>query len=932
MNQSTRPPRTQTTSRPDEPRLARNRPPYTITAEAVADGLGVQPALGLSHQEAAARLEQDGPNVLNVQPPPTLLVLVARQFKSAIVLLLVVAAIISLLAGDAKDAIAIIAILILNAIIGAYQEARAENALASLREMTPARARCRRGGATVDLLARELVRGDTVLIRSGDIVPADGRLVSIVSLSVDESSLTGESVAVEKDPAVLAEPDALPGDRLNMVFQGTAVTAGHGEMVVTATAMQTEMGQIAASLAESAPPQTPLERQVAWLTRFLSILAVGAAGAVFALGLVRGDPLEQLFLVALSLAVAAVPEGLPAVVTIVLALGVQRMARRHAIVRRLASVEALGSATVICTDKTGTLTLGEMRVTAVVVGDRQVDVSGSRLSADGAPVSTEQVDGLTDLVTAAVLCNNAQDGSESAGDPTERALVHLATDLAVDLPALGAAAPRAFEIPFDSVRKRMTTIHNGHNGASNGVAASMLPEATEPASCIAFTKGAPDMVLPLCTRWLTATGEQPLSEADHAAIRDRLEALAGQGLRMLAVARRAVSADTAPTPSDGFAEQVESDLTLLGLLGLMDPLRTEVQAALADAHAAGIRTIMITGDHPITALAIGKQLGLGDGRVLTGLELQQLDADGLERIAGDLAICARVAPQQKVEIVRALQATGEVVGMTGDGSNDAPALRLADIGVAMGIRGTAVSKEAAAIVLTDDNYATIVSAIEEGRTIYANLRKTILYLVSGNVGEVLTILLAMLFGLPLPFQAIQILWINLVTDALPAIGLAMEPAESGVMRRPPRARGESFLPGWIMPLIGVPSVLLAAVSLLAFVVTLARYPGDLAIAQSTALLTLISAHLLMGWSQRSTLGVSLTLPFRSNPILLLAIVMGIGSLLPILYTGIGRDWFHTAAIDLDGWLLAMALAPVPLLGAELVKLVVRRRHVPPNTR
>jgi P-type Ca2+ transporter type 2C len=879
-------------------------------AEVLAD-LDVKPDSGLSEQTAHERRERDGPNLIQVARPPTLLTLFARQFMSAIVLLLVAAAVISLVAGDAKDAIVILAILIVNALIGAFQEGKAESALTALRDMTPAHARCRRDGTVRDLLAQDLVRGDIVLLRAGDIVPADGRLIEAVSLAVDESSLTGESVPVDKRPSDVCDPAAVPGDRFNMGFQGTAVTAGHGEMAVTGIGMGTEMGQIAASLATTAPPQTPLERQVASLTRFLTFLAVGAAGAVFVLGELRGEPLQEMFLVALSLAVAAVPEGLPAVVTIVLALGVQRMARRHAIVRRLAAVEALGSSTVICTDKTGTLTLGEMRVSTVVVGDRVLDMTDLGLLHESQPVEVGGVPGLHDLIAAGVLCNNAQLGAAAIGDPTERALLHLAHDLGIDGSELAADCLREGEFPFDSERKRMTTVHRGPEGV------------------VAYVKGAPDMVLPLCSRWVTSDGVQMLDADDRARIQARLDALASTGLRMLALGCRTPVGDSAYEDGAGSTERAadlfETDLTLLGMVGLLDPPRPEVPAALAAAHAAGIRTIMVTGDHPITALAIGQRLGLGDGHVLTGVDLQQLDDAALTRAARDLSICARVAPKQKVDIVRALQADGEVVGMTGDGSNDAPALRLADIGVAMGQRGTAVAKEAAAIILADDNFATIVAAIEEGRVIYANLRKTILYLVSGNFGEVLTILLAMLAGLPLPFQAIQILWINLVTDALPAIGLAMEPAEPGAMDRPPRPRGESFLPRWIMPLIGVPGVLLAASSLLAFGIMLGRDPGDLATAQTTAFVTLILGHLGIGWSQRTTLASSLSLPFWTNPVLLASIALGVGSLLLLVYTEIGRSLFHTAPLSIECWMLALLLAPLPLLGAELTKLVIRRR-------
>ena len=658
---------------------------------------------------------------------------------------------------------------------------------------------------------------------------------------------------------------------------------------------------------ESAPRATPLERQITWLTRVLSLLAVGAAGAVFVLGLLRGEPVGDMFLVAVSLAVAAVPEGLPAVVTIVLALGVQRMARRHAIVRRLAAVEALGAASVICTDKTGTLTLGEMRVSAVLVGDCELELTERGVQAAGESVAVESVPGLVDLAVAAVLCNNARLDAGLAGDPTERALLYFGQTLDVRPSILEDAWVRVSEIPFDSARKRMATVSRG------------------PAGHVAHVKGAPDIVVPRCSRWVAAEGVQPLVDEDLERLHGQVDMLAARGLRMLALACRDVHPDSLESCwSEAGTEALEDDLTLLGLVGIADPPRPEVPAALAAAHAAGIRTVMVTGDHPITARSIGERLGLGDGAVLTGLDLQHLDDADLAEATRDVSVFARVAPQQKVDIVRAFQSSGDVVGMTGDGANDAPALRLADIGVAMGQRGTAVAKEAADIVLADDNYASIVAAVEEGRTIYANLRKTVLYLVSGNLGEVLTILLAMLAGLPLPLQAIQILWINLVTDALPAIGLAMEPAEPGIMTCPARAPGESFLPRWTAPLLVVPSLALAGVTLFAFVVTLHRFPGDLAVAQTTAFVTLIAAHLAIGWAQRATLASSLRLPLLSNPMLVLSIVLGMGSLLPMLYTELGRSLFHTAPLAVEQWALALLLAPVPLLGAELAKLVLRK--------
>jgi Ca2+-transporting ATPase len=557
-------------------------------------------------------------------------------------------------------------------------------------------------------------------------------------------------------------------------------------------------------------------------------------------------------------------------------------------VRRLASVEALGSATVICTDKTGTLTLGEMRVGTVVAGGRRLELSDGALCEQGRAVRPAGVDGLPELLRAAVLCNNASLGPSPTGDPTERALLHLAATLGIDRQATQAAYARAGEIPFSSDRKRMATLHRA-DGA-----------------LVAYVKGAPDAVLARCTSVFAADGPRQLSQSERARLEHELEELAAGGLRVLALGMRTLAG-----PADalvGRPDEVERDLTLLGMVGLVDPPRPEVSAALAAARAAGIRTIMITGDHPATASAIGHRLGIADGHVVTGAELERLGPRGASDERAVASVYARVAPQQKLEIVRSLQERDEVVAMTGDGANDAPALRLADVGVAMGIRGTPVSKEAADIVLADDHYATIVAAVEEGRAIYGNLRKAVLYLVSGNLGEILVILMAMLVGSPLPLQAVQILWINVLTDALPALGLGMEPPEPGVMTRPPRRPGEPFLPRWTVPLIAVPE------------------PDNLAAAQTAAFVTLVLAHLGIAWAQRATLASSLALPLRSNPMLALSVLVGAGLLLLLLYTGPGRTLFHTYPLDLTAWTIALALTPLPFLGSEAAKALVRRVH------
>lgn len=879
--------------------------PHARSAAEVAAALESDLERGLADAEAKRRLAEVGPNQLSVTSPPGFLQLLLRQFKSFLVAILLVAAVVSLFLCDPQDALVILLVVVVNALIGAFQERRAEQALAALRQMVAPTARVRRDGIEREIPATAVVPGDLVLIRAGDVVPADGRLAAAVALQADESALTGESLPVEKDAGAVLPPDTLIADRTNMLYAGTAITQGHGMMLVTGTGASTELGALARLVSATAPRQTPLEQQVTWLGKVLSVLALAAAAVIFGLGLLRGEGLGQILFVALSLAVAAVPEGLPAVVTIVLALGVQRMARRRAIVRRLAAVEALGAATVICTDKTGTLTLGEMRATVLVLGGERFDVEGGRLRQGGAPRPAEALPALDELLRAAVLCNNSRPEPRPTGDPTEQALLLLARDLGVDPEHERRAWPRLAELPFSSDRKYMATAHRRDSTVT------------------IYVKGAPDIILQQSNHLLEPHGPRPLQPSDLTRIRAQIDALAAQGLRVLALARRSLERIQGPLM---LGPETERYLTLLGLVGLHDPPRPEAAPALARAQAAGIRTVMTTGDHPATALAIARQLGLvdeADQHVMTGSQLATLEPDQLAALVNRVAVFARVTPQQKVDIVRAFQQCDEVVAMTGDGANDAPALRLADIGVAMGRRGTAVAREAADMVLADDNYATIVTAVEEGRAIYANLRRSVLYLLSGNLGEILVILLAIVAGLPLPLQAVQILWINLLTDTLPSVGLGVEPPEPGIMARPPRAPGEPFLPRWTAPLVLVPSVLLAFATLAAFVVALARAPGRLDIAQSAAFATLVLAHLGIAWAQRAELTSALRVPLRSNPSLLGSFLFGVASILLLLYTPVGQQWFHTHPLDLPAWGITLALTPLPFIGVEIAKPIAR---------
>ena len=720
-------------------------------AEAVAAQLAVRPDAGLSSAEAARRAAEQGPNRLPEQPPRPWWRRVLHAFAGDVmVLVLLAAAIVSGIVGDLTDTIVILVIVVLNTAIGLVQEWRAERALAALARIAAPHALVRRDGASVRIDSEALVPGDVVLLEAGHRVPADLRLFEVAQLRVDESTLTGESVTVDKHSRALEGDGAasLPlGDRTNMAFKGTLVTHGRAEGLVVATGAATELGRIATLMGSAVGRSTPLQLRLAAFGRRLSAVVLVICALVFALGVARGEPLLAMLLTAISLAVAAIPEALPAVVTVLLALGARRLVQVQALVRRLPAVETLGSVTVICTDKTGTLT--ENRMT---VAEHRAWGSASA------------------FWSALVLCNDATSGGDGdlLGDPTETALLAEAARQGFDARALRAASPRVAEWPFDAERKRMSTLH----AAAGDEGALRL--------CV---KGAPETTLPCCTG--AAVG------AAQALARE----WASAGLRVLAVAERKVDPRDLATLTQAEAAVAESGLELQGLVGLIDPPRPEAAAAVAECRSAGVRTVMITGDHPATAQAIARRLGIDDGMVLTGPEVDRLDDAALADAAVETAVYARMDPAQKIRIVRALQARGAFVAMTGDGVNDAPALKAADIGVAMGRGGTDVAREAASLVLLDDNFATIVAAVREGRRIVDNIRKFVRYALTGNSGEIWTLAIAPLFALPVPLLPIHILWVNLVTDGLPGLALAAEPAERGVMRRPPRPPGESLFAG-----------------------------------------------------------------------------------------------------------------------------------------
>jgi Ca2+-transporting ATPase len=740
---------------------------HLLAAEETAAQLGTSPRDGLTRDEAAGRLAVHGSNEIREQTRRGVGAMLLGQFADFMIILLIVAAIISGIIGEPEDTLVIAAIVVLNAIIGVVQEYRAERALQALKQLAALRAKVVRDGQPTAVPAAELVPGDVVLLEAGAVVPADLRLTEAVQLRVEEAALTGESHPVDKHTARLEAADAPLGDRGNMAFSGTIVTYGRGRGVAVATGMQSEFGRIAHLLASTEEVRTPLQRRLATFGRQLSIAAIAVCVLVFALGILRGESLALMFLTAVSLAVAAVPEALPAVITIALALGAQRMVRQSALIRRLPAVETLGSVTFICSDKTGTLTQNRMHAELFAVAGEERAALPDAATARREPWHS--------LMRALALNNDA--GADPArpdvvlGDPTEVALYNAARDAGHEKAALEACLPRIAELPFDADRKCMTTLHRRPDGGT-----------------VAFTKGAPERLIERCTASLGEGGAEVPIEREH--LLELADGMAAEGLRVLAVARR----DWPEPPSALLPATVERDLLFIGLVGLIDPPRPEAARAVAQCRSAGITPVMITGDHPLTARAIAGRLGIGEegGRVVTGRELAQLPAEDLAREVRGIAVYARVDPEQKIKIVQALQSRGEFVAMTGDGVNDAPALKRADIGVAMGNVGTDVAREASQMVLLDDNFASIVAAVREGRRIFDNIRKFIRYVLAGNSGEIWTLLAAPLLGLPIPLLPIHILWVNLVTDGLPGLALAVEPAERGIMRRPPRPPGESI--------------------------------------------------------------------------------------------------------------------------------------------
>lgn len=887
-----------------------DKPWHCLTGDEALQLLGA-PANGLTTAQAANRRAIIGPNVIAETKPISPWQIFFAQFRSILIWLLIGASIISGVVGEAIDAVVILAIVFLNAVVGFYQEYSAEKSIAALKQMTAPRAKVWRDGAVTTVASADVVPGDMLELEAGDLVAADARLLSAASLACVEAALTGESEAVAKSAEVLNDPELAIGDRANMVFMGTSVATGSGRAVVVATAMQTEMGRIASLISEAGEEAgTPLQQKLERFGHALLWATLAIVALLFGLGLLRNEPIIDLFMTSVSLAVAALPESLPAVATAALSLGVLRMSRRRALVRRLASVETLGSTNVICTDKTGTLTIGQMTVRAMVVAGRTYDVAGEgygpegevRLS--GEAVDTRRDSALRQMAEILVGCNNAhierdKDSWSVIGDPTEGALLSAGEKAGGDRNALDRDSPRLHELPFDSDRKLHSVVRR-------------LPDGRQRV----LTNGAPEMLLARCSHIWRDDGAHPLTDADREELARQNAYLAGKALRVLGSAFREFDA----LPLDRLTQEaIERDLVFVGLSGLYDPPRAEAKEAVAKCRAAGIRVVMITGDHPHTAIAIGKELGLAhEGQAATGVELDRMTDDALQQRVPGVAVYARVSAAHKLRIVRAWQANGAVVAMTGDGVNDAPAIKGADIGVAMGRTGTEVTKQASDMIVTDDNFATIVDAVEEGRGIYENIRKTLQYLLACNASELLLITICIVSGLPTPLLPIHLLWINLVTDGPPALCLAADRVDPGIMNERPRERGEQLTDKRFFWAMLLTAALISGVAFLAFLLGLQS--GGLPVARTNAFCAMVFAQLLISLGARSQTTPIWRLDPFSNLNLLVVVSVSIAVQMWSHINALFSRFLETSQLPYGEGFVLLAAASMPLLMLELVKL------------
>jgi len=894
---------------------------YALTEQEIEEHFKTDGKRGLTDKEVKERAARFGPNELAKVPKAPTWQLFINQFKDFMVLILLAATAISGFLGEYADAVTILVIVVINAVLGFIQEYRAERSMEALKQMTAPEARVIRGGQERKVPAVELAPGDIVLLEEGDRVPADMRLLRTVNLEVEESTLTGESVPVKKRKETLPDRDVPLGDTCNMAYLGTVVTRGRGRGLVVHTGMATEMGQIAGMIQEAGQEETPLQRRLAQLGKGLVGFCLLICAVVVAVGIMRGEEAYQMFLAGVSLAVAAIPEGLPAIVTVALAIGVQRMIRRNAIIRRLPAVETLGCATVICSDKTGTLTQNEMTVRQVVLGGDTLEVTGEGYDPKGefAGEGDKQGPRFKLFMKAAALCNNAvlERGGISVaglfrgltrgrparewsvlGDPTEGSLLVMAAKAGYWRERIETKEVRVAELPFDSDRKRMTVVYRDPSG-----------------KVAAYVKGAPDVILDLCTHVYKGGMAVPLTAREREEVLERNSSLAGRALRVLAFAYREL-----PAGAGNFSgEAVEQRLVFLGLAGMIDPPRPAAVKAVQTCRRAGIKVVMITGDHQITARAVGGELGIltkGD-QVLTGADLDRMSVEQFREVAQRVSVYARVSPKHKLRIVRALKHAGHVVAMTGDGVNDAPAVKEADIGIAMGITGTDVTKEASAMVLADDNFTSIVAAVEEGRGIYDNIRKFIRYLLSCNVGEVLTMFLAVLAGLPLPLAPIQILWMNLVTDGLPAMALGVDPYDRDIMMRPPRHPRESVFSHGLAWRIISSGTVIGLGTLLAFRTGLSL--GDVDLARTMAFNTLVFLQLFYVFTCRSEFHTILEVGLFTNPYLVGAVAVSAALQLAVNYAPFLRPIFHTVPLSGLHWAFVLLIAAAPTVLSTLFR-------------
>ena len=950
---------------------------HTLNPEQVLRHFEVQDN-GLTDEQAKRRLKQYGPNQLEEALRPSFLKMLWEQLNNFVVILLIIASVISALLGDYVEAAAIMAIVVLNAILGIVQERRAEEALAALKKMAAPDAQVMRDGRRQIVPSYELVPGDIVFLEAGNFIPADIRLLEAINLRVEEASLTGESLPVQKKAATVLEKNIPLGDRKNTAFMGTVVSYGRGRGVVTSTGMRTQLGLIAKMLQSVDTEVTPLQRRLDQLGKSLSILALILVTVVFIVALINytnfnelfTDPLAyfseyaeqitEVFIIAVSLAIAAVPEGLPAVVTISLALGMREMIKRHALIRKLASVETLGSATVICSDKTGTLTQNEMTVTRLWTDGHFVDITGTgyvpkgEFLADGKPIDMAQYRAALTTLWLGVLNNDSyleitgekesQQTYRIVGDPTEGALLVAAAKAGATYLEVKQAYPRENEVPFDSERKRMITIHDVRTPDPNDLS-PFYDEENKDWDVIAV-KGAPDIVLDLCTQYQDINDKpQPMDDNARKRILDANESMTKDALRVLGLAYRVVK-DVPDNAEELKADELEKDLVFVGLIGMIDPSRTEVKVALAQARHAGIRTVMITGDYPNTARAIAETIGLlqPGHKVATGADVDGMSDDILREEIKITDVFARVSPEHKMRIVDALQANDEVVAMTGDGVNDAPAIKRADIGVAMGITGTDVAKETADMVLTDDNYASIVAAVEQGRVIYSNIRKFVFFLLSSNIAEIMIIFLATLAGLPAPLTAIQLLWLNLITDGAPALALAVEKGDPDIMDQKPRAKNEpivnrSMTVGLVVQTLAQTGAVLTAFGLgliwhleagaavignpITYLIQHDWAGIDVQTAETMAFVTLSLAELFRAYTVRSERASLFSIGIFSNRYMQYAVGLSITLLLLVINVPFLQPIFNTHFLTPREWGVVVGLAILPAVAEEITKFFLR---------